>query len=131
MRSRRAVLNKVTDEELDAYIISQRIDGNHMQADMGIELQELRKFAKQRWCSSELMDCNAKLKEADSEIIRLKNIISRQREMFLESSENAEIRIRNDFKEALDYLRQAKRQFTPNTTNSVVDDFLEKHKDFE
>jgi hypothetical protein len=32
--------------------------------------------------------------------------------------------------EAVDYLRQGKVQFTPNTTNSLVDGFLDWHKSF-
>lgn len=34
-----------------------------------------------------------------------------------------------ELKKALDYLRKAKVKFAPETTNSIVDEFLEKHKD--
>lgn len=32
-----------------------------------------------------------------------------------------------DLAEAVSYLKEAKRKFTPHTTNSFVDSFLEKH----
>ncbi len=35
-------------------------------------------------------------------------------------------RLRKDLSEAVRYLRAAKKQFAPNTTNSLVDDFLAK-----
>jgi hypothetical protein len=38
-------------------------------------------------------------------------------------------RLHDQFVQALNYLREAKAKFCPNTTNSHVDDFLIKHKD--
>jgi hypothetical protein len=35
----------------------------------------------------------------------------------------------NELRTAVQYLRQGKARFSPNTTNSLVDDFLNKHKD--
>jgi hypothetical protein len=40
-------------------------------------------------------------------------------------------RLRSDLSEAVRYLREAKEKFTPNTTNSLVDDFLAKIDDRE
>lgn len=38
---------------------------------------------------------------------------------------------RADLKTAVKFLREGKARFTPNTTNSLVDDFLERMKGLE
>lgn len=52
--------------------------------------------------------------------------------MFTEqlSEMSAEIgRLKIELKIALVYLKEAKRMWTPHTTNSLVDEFLAKHAD--
>lgn len=40
-----------------------------------------------------------------------------------------EVETRKELSMAVKYLREGKQKFAPGTTNSFVDDFLEKHKD--
>lgn len=71
------------------------------------------------------------LKEARAEIERQRAIIARQRDMFNESSENEEIRLRAEnerlralIERCVSYAKQLKARHYPDTTNSLVDEWL-------
>jgi hypothetical protein len=86
-----------------------------------IELDLIRNFLRKKI----LTDVDGGLRRAVQSLMESYDAVQTDRHLL----DDANIRLNEDLKRAVQYLREGKAKFAAGTTNSFVDDFLEKYKE--